>query len=95
MYCQQKSDDFDEAALKPDADDYEFDRYCRWDYTLGTIEINEQAAVEDQHRARVTIKLYRLNTSHPTWRKLWLTRRAKLKSEPLDSFPYRDFIGGS
>lgn len=94
MYCQQKSDDFDEAALQPDAVDYEFDRYFRWDYTLGTIEVNERASAGDQHRARVTIKLYRLNVSHPIWRKLWLTRRARLKDDPLDSLPYRDFIEG-
>lgn len=35
MHCQQKSAEFAEAALHPDAIDYEFDRYFRWDHTLG------------------------------------------------------------
>lgn len=67
--CQLKNDDFDEAALRPDADDYEFDRYFRWDFTLGTLEINEQATPENQRRAEVTRTLYRLNVGHPQLRR--------------------------
>ena len=40
MHCQQKSDSFDEGALRPDAEDYCFDSYFRWDFTLGIIEPN-------------------------------------------------------
>lgn len=83
--CQRKGDDFDEAALQPDAEDYTFDRYFRWDWTRGTIKPNDLAAPADQHRAEVTIRLYRLNEQHPRFRKDWLRRRAKLRDEPLDS----------
>ena len=91
-YCQQKSDDFDDAALQPDAAEYEFDRYFRWDYTLGTIEVNEQASAEDQGRVLATIKLYRLNEGHPSLRKRELRKRAQGQADPLDDFAYRDFI---
>ena len=94
MWCQQKSDDFDEAALQPDAPNYDFDRYFRWDYTLGTIEVNEQASPEDQRRANVTIKLYKLNDGHPSLRKRELRKRAKDARGLLDDFAYRDYVGG-
>lgn len=95
MWCERKGEEFDEAALQPDSRDYQFDRYFRWDYRRGTIEANERSHPGDQHRARVTIALYRLNDGHPRLRKLCLRRRSKLKDEPLDEFPYRDYLEGS
>ncbi|MFM2197357.1 MAG: hypothetical protein RLZZ505_789 [Verrucomicrobiota bacterium] len=95
MYCQQKSDEFDERILQPDALDYEFERYFRWDYTLGTIEINEQASDEDQQRAEITRKIYRLNEGHPSLRKRELRRRNQGLTDPLDDFAYRDYIAGT
>jgi hypothetical protein len=92
MHCQQKTIPFDDAALRPDRADYEFDRYFRWDYTLGTIEVNEQAAPEDQQRASFTIQLFRLNEGHPSLRKRELRRRARGANELLDDFAYRDYI---
>jgi hypothetical protein len=82
------------AALQPDAPNYDFDRYFRWDYTLGTIEVNEQASPEDQRRANVTIKLYKLNDGHPSLRKRELRKRAKDARGLLDDFAYRDYVGG-
>ena len=70
MHCQQKLEEFDEDLLRPDADDYDFDKYFRWDFILGTLEVNENALLENQKRAEVTIRLYRLNEGHPTLRKL-------------------------
>jgi uncharacterized protein (TIGR02646 family) len=93
-HCQQKGEEFDNALLQPDAPDYEFDRYFRWDFTRGTIEVNESALETDQNRADVTRKLYRLNEKHPGLRKFWAHRRIKLKDEDLDTFPYRDYIEG-
>jgi uncharacterized protein (TIGR02646 family) len=95
MYCQQKGATFDEAALRPDANDYEFDRYFRWDYTLGTIEVNEQASPEDQQRARITIALYRLNDGHPSLRKRELRKRGQSENDPLDDFAYRNYVQSS
>ena len=91
-YCQQRRDDFDEAALRPDAEDYRFDRYFRWDWTRGTLDVNEQASPEDQQRARVTIALYRLNQEHPRLRKRELRRRDVSRGEALDDFAYRDYV---
>jgi hypothetical protein len=92
MHCQQKGDGFDIDLLQPDVMDYEFDRYFRWDFTRGTLEVNEQASEPDRRRASVTIGLYRLNERHPVLRKRWLERRAKLSDEPLDLLPYRNYI---
>ncbi len=94
-HCQQKGDEFDECLLQPDSPDYEFDRFFRWDFTLGTIEVNEMASQTDQQRAVTTRNLYRLNEGHPVQRKIWAHWRLKLKEEPLDTFPYRDYIEGA
>lgn len=94
MYCQRKSDAFDDAALRPDAADYQFDRYFRWDYTLGIIEVNDQASTEDQKRAHATIQLYRLNDGHPSLRKRELRKRAQGPDDPLDDFAYRGYVAG-
>lgn len=91
-YCQQKNSAFDESALQPDAEDYHFDRFFRWDYTRGLLEVNDAATPEDQHRARVTIKLYQLNHGHPSLRKRELRRRSQGQNDPLDDFAYRDFV---
>lgn len=92
MACQLKNDDFDEAALRPDADDYEFDRYFRWDFTRGTLEVNDKATPDNQRRAEVTRALYRLNIGHPQFRLRAQFMRSRAKDRPLDQFAYRDFI---
>jgi uncharacterized protein (TIGR02646 family) len=92
-FCQGKGKKFDEALLRPDAEDYAFDRFFRWDYTRGTLEVNERALTDDQHRARVTLKHYRLNVRHPLLRREELHRRSHMPDDPLDKFAYRDFVG--
>jgi uncharacterized protein (TIGR02646 family) len=92
-YCQQKFEEFDEDLLRPDADDYDFDKYFRWDFTRGTLEVNEQASPENQRRAQVTIRLYRLNEEHPKLRKLEMRHRERGKNDPLDEFAYRHYVG--
>jgi hypothetical protein len=81
---------YEEALLRPDADDYEQHRYFRWDHTLGRLEISERASQTDQDRARLTIELYRLNVGdHPRLRRRDLRRRLVAPDEPLDEFAYR------
>jgi uncharacterized protein (TIGR02646 family) len=92
-FCQGKGKKFDEALLRPDAEDYAFDRFFRWDYTRGTLEANELASAEDRHRARVTLKHYRLNFGHPSLRRRALRDRSGRPDDPLDDFAYRDFVG--
>ena len=91
-FCQRKEGQFDEAVLRPDAEDYQFDRYFLWDYTLGEIKVNPAATPAEQRRAEITIRYFRLNVEHPSLRKRELRRRMKDATELLEDCPYRDFI---
>lgn len=91
-HCQQKGEDFDEALLRPDADDYSFEKFFRWDFTTGTLEVNEQASLQDQNRAEKTRQAYRLNIDHPRHRRLEAYKRSRMPELPLDLFAYRDFV---
>ena len=91
MYCQQKGDDFDEGLLRPDAADYDFDNYFRWDFTTGRMEVHTLASEQDQQRAEVTIRLYRLNEWHPRLRKLAMQHRSADQAISPDELPYRHF----
>lgn len=62
-YCQEKRDEFDEKLLKPDEDDYAFERYFYFENNTGELIPNPQATPADQERAAKTIELYRLNGS--------------------------------
>jgi uncharacterized protein (TIGR02646 family) len=93
MFCQQKYEEFDEDLLRPDADDYDFDKYFRWDFTRGILEVNEHAPIENQKRAEVTIRLYRLNEGHPKLRRLEMRRKQQGADDPLDEFAYRHYVG--
>jgi hypothetical protein len=64
----------------------------RWDFTQGTIAINELASPENQRRAEITIRLYRLNVGHPVLRKLEMRRREQGQNDPLGEFAYRHYI---
>jgi hypothetical protein len=92
MHCQQKAGVFTEAVLAPDAADYEFDRYFRWDHTEGTLGVNENATPEDSARAAATIAYFRLNVGHPIHRQIQLIRRSQSPDEPLETWPYRDYL---
>jgi uncharacterized protein (TIGR02646 family) len=92
-HCQQKFEKFDEDLLRPDADDYNFDKYFRWHLTNGTLEVNKDVSMQHQRRAEVTIMLYRLNDGHPAWRKLAMRKREQGRNIPLDEFPYRHYVG--
>ncbi len=60
--CQAaKRDQFDKLLLKPDALEYEFERYFVMNYRTGEIEVNPGAAERDQQRAQLTITIYALN----------------------------------
>jgi len=91
-HCQQKGAQFEEALLKPDEADYEFDRYFRWDFITGEIKVNEKASLPDQNRAAITIDMYHLNEFHPEWRRRELRKRSQGTNDPLDDFSYRHFI---
>jgi uncharacterized protein (TIGR02646 family) len=92
MHCQRKGDDFDEDLLRPDADDYAFEKYFRWDFTTGEMLTNTLALPEDQQRADVTIRLYRLNINHPRFRKEALHIRSRNRDEWTDFMSYRHYV---
>ncbi|MFT5469086.1 MAG: hypothetical protein ACI8UO_004201 [Verrucomicrobiales bacterium] len=92
-FCQdQKLDKYDEGLLRPDADDFDFDRYFLWDYTTGEIKVNEKATSADQQRAAVTIELFGLNQKHPKFRQRETRRRSREQAEPIDDFAYRNYL---
>ena len=91
VHCQQKGDQFDENLLRPDAVDYQFDQYFRWDFTTGEMKVNTLAPPADQYSADVTIKLYRLNEGHPRLRKLAMKNRTDQFEVAPDEFPYRHY----
>ena len=88
-HCQKKLEEFDEDLLRPDDHDYDFDKYFRWDFILGTLEVNGNAPLENQKRAEVTIRLYRLNVGHPTLRKLKMRPQEPGSSD----YAYRHYDG--
>lgn len=86
--CQGvKGSKFDEALLRPDADDYAFISYFIYDSLTGEVSPNPGCSEEDQSRANVTINLYGLNRfDRPEARKraFEMSRDAN-----LDDRPYR------
>jgi uncharacterized protein (TIGR02646 family) len=95
--CQSaKRDRFDKKLLKPDTDDYTFERYFLVNYRTGEIEINPTASERDQARAKLTIELYALNDhGRPQSRLLEYRKFRTLMAEgnyQLDDFSYRFFL---
>ncbi|MFZ4659926.1 MAG: hypothetical protein ACOYNY_23150 [Caldilineaceae bacterium] len=95
--CQSaKGDRFDRRLLKPDTDDYSFERYFLANYRTGEIEINPMASDIDQYRAQLTIKFYELNDHGRPQSRLRGYRMyqdlIKDGKYQLDDFPYRFFL---
>lgn len=60
--CQTvKGDDFHKKLLKPDVEEYQFNRYFIVNFKTGGIEVNVRASKTDQERAKITIIMYGLN----------------------------------
>jgi len=56
-----KRDEWDEALLRPDVEEFAFERYFLYNALTGDLEPNPAAATEDRHRAARTIELLDLN----------------------------------
>ncbi|MCA9490690.1 MAG: HNH endonuclease [Myxococcales bacterium] len=80
---QAKSDRWEAALLRPDDEDYAFDRYFEVDLLTGRLEPRGDAPQADRERARVTIEVFGLNL-HPRPRE-----RARIAREPIEDGPYR------
>lgn len=95
MRCQEKGDNFNELLLRPDADDYSFQRYFVINAATMELEPNAGATMEDQERAKTTIKLYKLNRVRlRTSRRLVYEYMSLLLSNNIspDTLPFRYFI---
>lgn len=95
--CQSaKREKFDDKLLKPDREDYEFNKYFIVDYKTGELKPNPIKDKENQIKAKVTIKMYDLNSEDRLIDRLDtnemyqdLIENDKYK---LNDFPYRYFL---
>lgn len=91
--CQRKGDTFDERLLKPDEDNYSFDKYFDIDAVTGKLIPNRDAAEGEQERARITIKLFQLNDNGKPDDRLREMKHFQDMSDPeIDEFAYRFLI---
>lgn len=91
--CQGKGDKFDKRLLKPDEDDYSFDKYFDIDWVTGELIPNRDASPENRERAKITIELFRLNNNgKPDDRREELEKFEDMETPDIDRFAYRFFI---
>lgn len=91
--CQQKGDAFDERLLKPDDAGYHFDHYFVINWDTGELMPNAGGSDENQMRALITIKLFRLNENGKPQDRLeeldnWLCSQKR----DINRYAYRFFI---
>jgi uncharacterized protein (TIGR02646 family) len=95
--CQKaKREEWDEALLHADAQDYSFSRYFEFDFTTGGIKPNSLASEADQQRAAITVKIYGLDS--PARRRNRLREAevyAKCQTGEISQqlWAYRDYLG--
>ena len=95
--CQgHKIEAWDPLLLRPDVDDFRFERYFSYDFATGAISPNDAASLHDQLRAKITIKMYGLDSD----RRRKFRREAKRifdrsEEKNLNLFGYRNFIGAA
>ncbi len=76
--CQSKGDQYNADLLRPDEVTFTFSRYFIYNYQSHEIEVNPLATPNDQRRADVTTRLFRLNdTGHCSARRIALERWMK------------------
>ena len=96
--CQNaKGENYDNKLLKPDAIDYEFNRYFKIKAKTGEIVINPVASAEDKERAQITIEIYDLNSEvrkssrikQLQLKYMFKYRKMGISNDDLDNFSYR------
>lgn len=90
-YCNEsKGENAERKLLKPDSEEYNFEKYFLSDYESGSIEINPALSVTEKNRAENTIKIYGLNEfNRPYRRKFYLKQFQQMKNPDIEDFPYR------
>ena len=89
--CQSaKGKRFNDALLKPDEIEYEFNRYFFFEETTGKLIPNPGATTEDENRASMTIQIYKLNEFNRPEARLWALELARQSTTlTVDKLPYR------
>ena len=91
--CQEKDgQSFNDALLRPDEVDYEFDRFFIYNFRNGELQPNPQASTTDLQRAQRTIDVLKLNMGGRPAARMRATRqfRNTIPSERLlDEWPFR------
>jgi len=92
--CQEaKLEQFETGLLKPDVQDFSFDRFFRFNAATGEIEPNPIAPAEDIQRAEVSIRLFGLNEKgRPITRRQVFRERYQqfvAGEVPIEHLPYR------
>lgn len=59
--CQEKRNEFSKDLLKPDKQDYKFNKYFLYNSISGKIDVNPGGTENDRKRAEETIRIYKLN----------------------------------
>lgn len=101
IYCAcatcslQRNSYYSDKLLRPDAADYDFDRYFSINFKTGALEPNPNASKEDYERAKETIKAFGLNNYSRPNARLQELRKAQdelSKNIPIDNYSYRFFV---
>lgn len=92
--CQsQKLEKFDEALLKPDAEEYRFEDYFIRNYKSGTLEPLPNASQAARQRAEITLVLYGLNLPERNRERIREWEHFLRDPHPhLDDYNYRFFL---
>lgn len=92
--CQSsKQEKFNECLLKPDDEDYRFDRYFLVKYETGEIEVSPLLGPQERERAAITLEIYGLNTPERKNARVRELRYFQLEENPvIDDFNYRFFL---
>lgn len=88
-----KLDKWEPELLRPDADDFEFERYFEYRADSGRLEPSAVASADAQHRAERTIDLLHLNRGGACEQRKNIAR--EMRREPMldaKKYPYRFLI---
>ena len=92
--CQlEKLNQWDDALIRPGAEDYTFLRYFEFDYTTGAIKPTtiEASSRDDQHTAAITIQIYGLDSPQRRRRRLEALNNFS-EGRGIDSTSDRDYV---
>ena len=93
-FCQEKGNKFDIKLLKPDEDDYDFNKYFIFNFRTFEIETRKGDGISDadKERAEITLKIYKLNytgRSKAREREFKNYLNADIDSRNINDFSYR------